>query len=172
MSSRRMALCGVLSALAASLLLAGGAIGVGTYCGPLLAMAVLLPVLEEYGPGTAGTAWAGVSLLGLLLSADRELALVYLFFGWYPLLRPRIDALPSRLLRLAAKLAVCNITVLALYGLALRLLGLTADLAEGGRAFRAAMLAMANVLFLLADRALARLTAVWHTRLRGRLFRE
>ena len=55
MISRRMALCGVLCALAASLLTLGGVIPIATFCAPVLAMAALLPVLEEYGPRAAGT---------------------------------------------------------------------------------------------------------------------
>ena len=75
MSSRQMALSGILSALAAAFLTAGGMLGIATYCAPILAMATLLPVLEECGPKAAGAAWGAVSLLGLLLSPDR---------GWAP----------------------------------------------------------------------------------------
>ena len=49
MKSRQIALCGMLNALAVVLLSFGGLIPIATYCAPLLAMAVLLPVLEEYG---------------------------------------------------------------------------------------------------------------------------
>lgn len=122
--SRRMAFCGVLAGLAAALLALGGVIPAAAFAAPILSMIALLPVQEEYGLKTAATAYAAVSLLGLLLAADRETALVYLFFGWYPLLRPRVAALPSRLLRLAVRLAVCNAAILLLYGLIWRLLGL------------------------------------------------
>lgn len=171
MSSRQMALCGVLSALAVVVLLLGGAIGVGTFAAPVLAMAVLLPVLEECGPRAAGTAYAAVTLLALLLVPDRELALVYAGFGWYPLLRPRIARIPSRPLRLAARLAVCNCVILVLYGLLLRLLGLTADLAEMSPVMNAALLALGNAVFLLLDVVLARLTNLWRRKLRKRFFR-
>lgn len=171
MSSRQMALCGVLSALAVVVLLLGGVIGVGTFAAPVLAMAVLLPVLEECGPRAAGTAYAAVTLLALLLVPDRELALVYAGFGWYPLLRPRIARIPSRPLRLAVRLAVCNGVILVLYGLLLRLLGLTADLAEMSPVMNAALLALGNAVFLLLDVVLARLTNLWRRKLRKRFFR-
>ena len=76
MKSREMALCGVLCALAAALLTLGGVIPAATFCAPVLAMAALLPVLEEAGPWAAGTAWMAVSLLALALDPDREAALV------------------------------------------------------------------------------------------------
>ena len=43
--SRKIALCGVLCGLAVVTLLLGGLLSVAVYCAPLLAMAVLLPVL-------------------------------------------------------------------------------------------------------------------------------
>ena len=58
MTARQLALCGVLTALAASVLMLGGMIPAATFAAPLLAMALLLPLLEEYGPRAAGTAYA------------------------------------------------------------------------------------------------------------------
>lgn len=170
MKSRQTALCGVLSALAVVVLLLGGAIGIGTFAAPVLAMAVLLPVLEEYGPRAAVTAYGAVSILALLLVPDRELALVYACFGWYPILRPRIARIPSRLLRLVSRLAVCNAVIAVLYGLLLRLLGLTADLMDASRLLNIALLVMGNLVFLLLDLVLARLTVLWRQKLRRRFF--
>ena len=45
MKSRQMALCGLLCALAVVVMILAGSIGIGTFAGPVLAMAVLLPVL-------------------------------------------------------------------------------------------------------------------------------
>lgn len=170
MNSRRMALCGVLSALAVVVLLLGGAIGIGTFAAPVLAMAALLPVLEECGPKAAGTAYAAVAVLALLLVPDRELALVYAGFGWYPILRPRVARISSRLLRLICRLAVCNAVLVVLYGLLLRIMGLTADLSGASRAMNAALLAMGNLVFLLLDLVLERMTALWRRKLRRRFF--
>ncbi len=44
MKSKEIALCGLLCALAVTLLLLGGILGIGTFAGPILAMAVLLPM--------------------------------------------------------------------------------------------------------------------------------
>ena len=171
MRTRAIALCGVLAALAVALLCFGGVIPGAVFCASILAMAVLLPVLEELGPKAAGTVYAAVAILALLLVPDRETALVYLFFGWYPILRPRIAALPSRPLRLLARLAVCSAAILVLYGLVLRLMGLTADLLESAWYLNAALLAMGNLVFLLMDVALARLTNLWRRKLKNHLYR-
>ena len=169
MRARPLALCGLLSALAAALLILGGVLPGMVFCAPILAMGVLLPVLEEWGPKAAGTSYAAVSILALLLPANRETAFVYLFFGWYPILRPKIAALPSRPLRVLARLAVCSAAAVLLYGLALRLMGLTEEIAAWY--VNALLLAAGHAVFLLTDATLARLTGVWHWKLKKHLYR-
>lgn len=171
MTARRMALCGLLTALAVVVMLLSGAIGIGTYAGPLLAMAVLLPVLEEYGPKPALTAYAAAAILGILLVPDPELAWVYAAFGWYPVVRPPIARLPSPVLRTLVRLGICTAVCLLLYGAVLRLLGLTADLLEASFLFNLLLLVMGNALFLLMDLALSRLETLWRRKLRRRFFR-
>ena len=170
MNSRQLALCSVLSALAVVCLLLGGVIPIATFCAPLLAMVILLPVLEEYGPKTAAVTYGAVAILSLLLVTDRELALVYVCFGWYPILRPRVTRISSRPARLAVRLVICNAVIAVLYGLLLRLLGLTADLAGASLPLNMALLIMGNLVFLLLDLVLVRMTLLWHKKLRKRFF--
>lgn len=171
--SRKIALCGVLCGLAVVVLLLGGLFSLAVYCAPLLAMAALLPVLEEYGPGSAGAAYGAVAILALLLVPDRETALVYVFFGWYPILRPRIAALPSLPVRLVCRLGVCGLSMFFLYGVTIRLLGLTSVTEElGGGWLTAALAVMGCAVFLLLDLALGRLTVLWRRKLRRRFFRK
>ena len=171
MSARKTALCGLLTALAVVVMLLTGAMGIGTFAGPVLAMAVLLPVYEEFGGKMALTTYAATAILGILLVPDIELAWVYAAFGWYPTVRKRIARLPSRMLRFLVRTALCTGVIMILYGLLLRLLGLTADLLEATAAFNLLLLVMGNVVFLLLDTVLARLTALWHHKLRKRFFR-
>ena len=172
MKSKQMALCGLLTALAVVLMVLAGAMGIGTFVGPVLAMAALLPVLEEYGSKAAAVTYAAAAILGLLLVPEPELAMVYAAFGWYPILRPRLDRLlPSRPLRFLVKLALATAVILLLYGVLLRLLGMTADLLGASRLFNLTLLVMGDVIFLLTDRALERLAVLWHRKLRKRFFR-
>jgi len=168
-----MALCGVLCALALVILLLGGVIPAALYACPMLAMLVLLPILSECGPRLAGAAYGAVAILAVLLVPDKELAAVYVFFGCYPLLRPRLERLPSRPLRLLAKLAFCNAAIFLMYALLLfvfQLDALTEEYASASRLMIGALAAMGNVIFLLLDRAIGRMTVVWETRLRRRFF--
>ena len=160
MQARRMALGGSLSALAAAVLFLGSFLPLATFCAPVLAMVILLPIQEECGPRFAWAAWGAVSVLALLLAADREMALVYGFFGWYPILRPRIARLRSRLLRLICRLAVCDGLIALLYGAVLALLAPEAAFSGSGL-LTAGTLLCGNVLFLLLDRVLGRFTLLW-----------
>lgn len=171
MKSKQMALCGLLTALAVVVMVLAGAIGIGTFAGPVLAMIVLLPVLEEYGPKAAAIAYAATAILGLLLVPELELAMVYAAFGWYPILRPHIARISSRFLRTLVQLGICTVVILALYGVLLRFLGLTTDLLEAAPLFNLALLVLGELTFLVMDLALDRLTFLWRRKLRKRFFR-
>lgn len=142
--SRRLALGGVSCALAVVTLLLGGLLPAATFCAPLLAMAVLLPVLEEYGSRPAAAAYGATAILALWLVPEPETALVYLFFGWYPILRPRIAALRFRACRVLCRLAVCSMDIFLLYGPALSLLGLPVTEEPGGRWLSALLVLLAT----------------------------
>ena len=79
--SRRMALCGVLAALAVVLLSFGALIPFSTFCCPILAMLCMIPVVEEYGRKSALLFYGAVSVLALLLAPDKEVALLFTFLG-------------------------------------------------------------------------------------------
>ena len=109
----RTALCGVLGALGLVLLALGSVLPLATYAAPMLAAFALIPLVQDCPPRYAWLTWAATALLALMLLPDRELALTYaLVLGPYPMLKQRLDKLPGRPLRLAAKLAVFNAAVL------------------------------------------------------------
>ena len=88
MKSKQMALCGLLTALAVVVMILAGAMGIGTFAGPVLAMAALLPVLEEYGPKAAAITYAAAAILGLLLvpetaTAENPAPAIVVSHGWY-----------------------------------------------------------------------------------------
>ena len=96
MQSRKIATCGVLCALAIVVMMLGSLIGVGTYAAPLIAIWLLLPVLGLFGRKAALTVFVAVALIGFMVLPDRELALIYCAFGWWPAAKPLVDRIPSR----------------------------------------------------------------------------
>lgn len=172
--SREIAFGGVLCALATAILLLGGVIPIATYCAPLLAMLALLPVLEEFGTKPAWTAYAAVSLLALALAADKELAAVYLFFGYYPMVQPAFDRIRLRGIRVSAKLGYFNAAAAALYALLIRLFAVDAVAREFhgmSGAFLLTLILLGNGLFFATDLVLGRMRLLWKLKLRHLVFR-
>jgi len=167
-----LALCGLLSGLAVVVMLLGGVIPVAVYCCPILAMVILLPVREEFGTRAALTVYAAVSLLTLLLAADKELAFVYLFLGWYPAAQPRFYRLRPAALRIFAILAACSACTVSMYALLLKVFcpgAVTTEFDGYSAAFRITLLVLGNVVFLMTDFVLLRMSRLWNTRLRRHL---
>lgn len=153
-NSAAIALGGVLAALAMVIMSMGTLIPVATYVCPMLCMMLLQVVLRSCGRRYAWAWYGAVAILSLLLAPDKEAAAVFAFLGYYPIVKPKLDALRLRLLW---KLLLFNILILVLYWILLRLLGLeqvVSDFEELGKAMTAAMLLMGNVIFLLMDKLL------------------
>lgn len=170
--SRAVALCALMAALGTVIMALGGLIPIATYCSPMIAGVLLLPVMSELGNRWAVMTWFVTAVLSLLLSIDREAAFLYLFLGYYPILRPYLDAVGNTVLRFLLKLGFFTLSLGVLYALLIWVLQLGEVLAD----FRDFTLWM-NIAFfaalvgvmLLFDTALARLHLYWLVKLRPRL---
>lgn len=173
--SRRMALCGVLAALAVVLLSLGGMIPFATFCCPILAMLCLIPVVEEFGTRTALVFYLAVALLGILLAPDKEVALLFAFLGYYPALRGKIDErIKLQIPNYLAKLALFATAIAILYAGLLRLLGmeeLAQEYAAEGQVVLVMNILLGGIVWLLCDRVLRQFTALYRTKWRKILLR-
>ena len=86
-----MALGGVLAALAVVIMCMGTIIPVATYVCPMLCAVVLQMVLKTCGTRIAWAWYGAVAILSALLAPDKEAAAVFLFLGYYPIVKPRLD---------------------------------------------------------------------------------
>ena len=155
--SKRMALCGMMVALAVVIMLLGGAIPLATFCCPVLASLALIPLLLEYGRKWTLMAYAAVAALGLMLSPDKEAALLFAFLGYYPALKPALDNIKSRALRIIAKLSVFNLAAGAMLlsiAFVLRMDAIIAEYTAMGIAGGIVFAILANITMLLYDRML------------------
>lgn len=149
-----MALGGVLAALAVVIMSLGGLIPVATYASPMLCAILLQMVLISCGTRIAWAWYGAVALLAVLLSPDKEAAAVFVFLGYYPIMKPKLDRLPLPVLW---KGILFNASVAVMYFLLLRLFGMEAlsrEFAEMGTVMLTALLLMGNVTFFLLDRLL------------------
>ena len=172
--SRRIALCGVLSALAV-VLLSLGAIPLATFCCPLLAMLCMVPPVEIYGGRFALIFYAAVSILSLLLAPDKEVALLFVFLGYYPALRPRLNRMiHSRLLRFAVKMVLFVVSLTIMYALAIKVFGMTyiAEEYAGAQGLLAASIFAGCLLWFVFDKLLEKFSLLYRTRWHNKLFKN
>ena len=125
--SRKIALGGMMAALAVVIMSLGGLIPIATFVCPMLCMLLLAFVSRMCG-NRIGWAWYGaVAILSLLLGPDKEAAAVFVFLGFYPIIKPRMDRM--KLSRLW-KLLLFNVLILAMYALLIHMFGLEQIAAE------------------------------------------
>lgn len=158
--ARKIAFGGMFAALAVVIMSLGGLIPVATFTCPMLCMLLLAFVTRMCG-SRIGWAWYGVvAVLSLLLGPDKEAASVFVFLGFYPIVKPRFDRLRISLI---PKLVLFNVLILVMYALLIRLFGMSqiaAEFAEVGKALTVVMLLLGNVIFLLLDRVLTRFSRI------------
>ena len=149
-----VALGGVLAALAVVIMSMGTMIPAATYVCPMFCAVLLQMVLKTCGARMAWAWYGAVAILSVLLAPDKEAAAVFVFLGYYPIVKPRVDRMKLRWLW---KGVLFNTSVVVMYWLLIRLLGLkqvAADFEGMGAAMLAALLILGNVTFFLLDRLL------------------
>ncbi len=171
--SRKIAVGGMMTALAVAVMLLGGVIPAATFCCPALAGILLLPVVSECGHRVALGAYAAIAALSLMLCPDKEAALLFAFVGYYPVIKWRLDAMPRKWLRRALKFVILDGAIALMYlsiFYVLRLDQIMADYAEMTRALLAVFVILGNVTLVLYDRLLSIAAVVYVRKLRPRLF--
>lgn len=150
-----IALGGIFASLAVVIMCFGGMIPAATFLCPMLCM-LLLSVVIKRCSSRIGWAWYGaVAILSLLLSADKEAAAVFVFLGYYPILKPKMDKMRLKWLW---KLILFNAAILLLYTLLLHVFGVAQvieDFAELGTVMTVVTLVLGNITFLMLDKLLA-----------------
>lgn len=170
-TSYRVAFGGITAALMVALMLLGPMIPTMTYVFPALAGVLILPIRWEFGPKTGVTLYLAVALLSLFLCPNKESALFFaLLFGWYPLVRPKLQHIQPKAGRVAVKIILFNLA-LAVIALLMVFVFMLPVLEEGtGLWLAAGLLLLGNVTFLLYDVFLARCGDLYVLRLRPKLF--
>lgn len=137
---------GVMAALALVIMCLGGLIPVMTYVCPMVCLLILALVRRRCGNAMAWVWYAAAAFLSLLMAPDKEAAVLLTFLGYYPIVKPRLDALRCRALGWFFKIGLMSLSVAAAYAVLIWLLGMEAIAAE----FRELGLVMGAVLWVLA----------------------
>lgn len=153
-SAKPVALGGMLAAAAVVIVGLGGLIPIATYVCPLLCMLILTVVLRICGSRIAWAWYVVVALLSLLLGPDKEAAAVFVFLGYYPIVKPKLD---RRKLPWLWKGLLFNSAVVIMYALLMHLFGmaqLAEEFTEMGTLTLVILLVLGNVTFVLLDKIL------------------
>lgn len=150
----KIALGGMLAGLAMVIMCMVGLIPIATYLCPMLCALLLQAVLAFCGERIAWAWYGAVAILSVLFAPDKEAAAVFVFLGYYPIVKPCLD---RRKMRYFWKALLFNGSAAVMYFLLISVFGmaeLASEFRELGLALGILSLVMGNVTFFLLDRLL------------------
>ncbi|MBR5371041.1 MAG: hypothetical protein IK130_02395 [Oscillospiraceae bacterium] len=155
--SERVALGGIVASLCIVLMFMSGVMPVLYIAAPMMAGMLMIILAEEVSVPWAWLTYTAVSLLSMIISFDKEAALMFvLFFGYYPILRPSLTKIRLRTARLLCKLVLYNLFLAADVLITIYVLGLP-SFDDYSRAMMITLGVLANLLFLSYDLLLSRM---------------
>lgn len=161
--SERVALGGIVASLCIVLMFLTGVLPALYIAAPMLAGMLMIILAEEVSVPWAWLTYTAVSLLALIISFDKEAALMFiLFFGYYPILRPNIMKIRLLPVRLILKLTLYNAFLVLDVLLTIYVLGLP-SFDDYSRAMMITLGVIANFLFVSYDLLLSRMCWFYRT---------
>ncbi len=156
--AKKIALCGMVSALSVVLMLVSSFAPVLMYVLPVLSgylvWYVSIAISKKYALGV----YFSTSILSLILLTDKETALAYaLFFGFYPIIRDFLNKLPKAI-SVILKFIVFNVCAILVGFFGVLLFGVSAEeYSEFGKWTIPILLALANLMFIMYENTMNKL---------------
>lgn len=162
-NSFKVALGGVISALSIVLMFSTGLISTLTYAIPAMAGMLLIVISIEISPKFATVVYVAVSMLSLLVVADKEAAVMYAaFFGYYPIIKGFIEKKLNGVAEWIVKYVIFNIAVISAYFVVSKIFMISyEDLGSLGKYAMPIFLLICNIVFALYDIALTRILSAY-----------
>ena len=157
--SFKVAFGGIIAALSIVFMFSTGIVPTLTYAIPAICGALLMTVVIEISPVFAGAIYIAVSILSLLVVADKEAAVMYTaFFGYYPIIKSFIEKFTGKVLSWIIKYIIFNIAMVSSYFVSSKMFMVTfEDIEFLGKFALPALLFAGNIVFAIYDVALTRL---------------
>lgn len=165
--TKKITVCAMAAALGTTILYLGSFIEVLDISMAVLASVLCVIMVIEYGKGAPWSVFLVTSLLSLLLLPNKFPALLYtLFFGYYPIIKEKIEKIPSRILSWAIKLVIFA----AATGLLFLLTTIfTVDVEiPAGTIMKSVFVVLIALTLILYDLAMTRIISFYIIRLRQR----
>ena len=166
-NTRQLTVCAMLTALGVVLLWIGSVLEVAEISMAVIASLLCVIAVIEYGAAAPWLVFAATSALSLLLLPNKGVALTYaVFFGYYPILKEKLERRP-RVLRWVLKEAVFHVALVALLILWKWIFFPTVSVISPMLIFL--FILLCEIAFVLYDVALTRLISLYLFRIRQRL---
>lgn len=118
--------------------------------------------------------YLSVGILSIFVTPNKDAALAFLlFFGYYPLIRPKLQKIHCKPLAFLLGLAIFNAAAFAFFGLTVYVLGmkeLLESLGDYGKYGAWIMLGIANLMFLCYDYTMCTFRILYQWHLKPRIF--
>ncbi len=166
-STKKLALAGIFSALCVIFLFVGSLFQTLDLSAAAIASIIVLIAYIELGKGWALGVYAVAALLSILLLPQKTAAAVFTFFvGFYPIFKVLLNNIKPLWLSYVARIACFNVFLTLLIFVSTRLLGIEEDFLGFGYV----IYGLANLAFIVFDFALERISLVYLTRIKPKLF--
>lgn len=162
-NSFKIALGGIISALSVVLMFLTGVIPTLTYAIPAITGGLLIMIVIEISPKFASLVYIAVSLLSLLMVADKEAAVMYaMFFGYYPIIKSFIEKKLNGISAWIVKYAIFNVSVISSYLIVSKVFMISYDdMNFLGRFTIPLLLLICNIVFAIYDIAMTRIISTY-----------
>lgn len=162
-NSSKTALGGIVAALSVVMMFLTTVIPTLTYALPAAAGILLVVMVIDVDKKWAFGVYAAVSILSLLILPDKEAAVMYVFFfGHYPIVKAILEGKCKGVLLWVLKFVIFNVSVVAGYLVILYVFQLPFDeMEEYGQWAAWGLLGLGNIVFIVYDIALSRLTTLY-----------
>ena len=172
-NSAKTSIGGVIAALSIVLMFMTSLIPSLTYALPAAAGILISIIVIEIDKKWAFGVYAVVSILSILLIADKEAAVMYImFFGYYSILKAVIESHCNRVVSVILKLLVFNISMIIAFFISTYVFMIPfKEMEKYGPIAAFGLLAIGNLIFIIFDFALSNLITLYNMRWR-RVFKR
>lgn len=168
-NSKVIAYSGVATALSVVMLFLGSIFWVLGYTMPLVASLVMIILLDSISQKSALLTFISTSIISFILLNDKECVLLYiLFFGYYPLIRDKINDIKPKLLSYLLKFITFNAAMVLTQVLCVYVFGIPFDDMLGKWGIVLFVLCL-NLVFVVFDKLYTLLLKLYRIKLKKKV---
>lgn len=168
-NSKVIAYSGVATALSVVMLFLGSIFWVLGYTMPLVASLVMIILLDSISQKSALLTFVSTSIISFILLNDKECVLLYvLFFGYYPLIRDKINDIKPKFLSYLLKFITFNAAMVLTQVLCVYVFGIPFDDMLGKWGIVLFVLCL-NLVFVVFDKLYTLLLKLYRIKLKKKV---